>query len=250
LKFELSKWHLPLRLFRRRTIICPTWTGLSGIALLVFAPIAAWFLYGESYLSETHRSQADVLVVEGWIGREGLRAALEEFTHGGYQYIVVSGGLTSGRWEDQSQSYAEMAARELIRLSLPKERLLVATSEKTERYRTFESAVAVWRTLHATALKPKGLNIFTFGPHARRSALVFSKVNSDIKNVGVIGWWPLEFQKECWWQSSERSKEFWEESIGYLYEVLLNSGRSTNFPEVASSSSAPSGPGKEKSWFG
>lgn len=221
-----------MRLFRQRTIMCPTWTGLLAIALLLFAPIVTWFLYGESYLSETHRSQADILVVEGWIGRAGLRAALEEFAHGGYRYIVVSGGLTSGRWDDQPQSYAEMAARELIRLSLPKERLLVATSEKTERYRTFESAVAVWRTLHATAIKPKGLNIFTFGPHARRSELVFSKVNSDIKNVGVIGWRPVEFQNEKWWQSSERSKEFWEESIGYLYEVLLNSGRSTNSPEV------------------
>jgi DUF218 domain len=225
LAFKLVKWPPRLRLFRRRTIICPSWTGLLLIALLLFAPVAAWFVYGESYLSETQRTQADVLVVEGWIGRMGLRAALEEFERGGYQYIVVSGGLTSGRWEDQPQSYAEMAAHELIRLSLPKERLLVATSEKTERYRTFESAVAVWRALHATAIKPKGVNIFTFGPHARRSELVFSKVNVDIKNVGVIGWCPVEFQKEKWWQSSERSKEFCEESIGYLYEVLLNSGR-------------------------
>jgi len=231
-------------------MMCPTWLGVLSIALLFFAPIAGWFLYGESYLSETQRSPADVLVVEGWIGRAGLRAAFEEFKRGGYQYIVVSGGLTSGRWEDQPQSYAEMAARELIRLSLPRERLLVATSEKTERYRTFESAVAVWRTLRATAIKPKGLNVFTLGPHARRSEMVFSKVNSDIKNVGVIGWRPVESQKEKWWQSSERSKAFWEESIGYLYEVLLNSGRSSNSPEVVDAIGGPSRSAKERSQFG
>jgi hypothetical protein len=34
---------------------------------------------------------------------------------------------------------------------------------------------------------------------------------------------------ERWWQSSERFKEFLEETIGYLYEILLNSGRLTNF---------------------
>jgi hypothetical protein len=229
--------------------LCPTWLGVLAIALLFFAPFAGWFLYGESYLSESHRSPADVLVVEGWIGRAGLRAAFEEFERGGYQYVVVSGGLTSGRWEDQPQSYAEMAAREMIRLSLPKERLIVATSEKTEKYRTFESAVAVRRTLDATSIKPKGLNIFTFGPHARRSQLVFSKVNSDIKNLGVISWCPEEFQKEKWWQSSERSKGFWEESIGYLYELLLNSGRSTNSP-TAVNATAPLGSVQAKSQVG
>jgi hypothetical protein len=68
--------------------------------------------------------------------------------------------------------------------------------------------------------------------------------------VGVIGWCPLEFQKERWWQSSERSKEFWEESIGYLYEVLLNSGRSSNSPEVINSIGGPLRSAKERSQFG
>jgi DUF218 domain len=203
--------------------------GFVCIVLLVLAPIAVWFLYGESYLAKTHRSHADVLVVEGWIGRTGLRAAADEFERGGYRYLIATGGLTSGRWEDQPESYAEMAARELFRLGLPKESLLVAPSEKTEKYRTFESAVAVRRTLHAANIKPEGINVFTFGPHARRSAMVFAKVNADVQKVGVIGWCPSEYRTERWWQSSERSKEFLEETIGYLYEVLLNSGRLTNF---------------------
>ena len=175
---------------------------------------------------------ADTLVVEGWIGRSGLRAAADEFWRGGYLYIVTAGGLTSGRWEDQPQSYAEMAANELIRLGIPRERLTVAISEKTERYRTFESAVAVWRTLGLAGIKPKGINIFTIGPHARRSVMVFTKVNWGVK-IGVIGWCPPEYQKERWWQSSERSKDLIEEVVGYLYEALLNSGRRSNSPEQA-----------------
>jgi hypothetical protein len=79
--------------------------------------------------------------VEGWIGREGVRGAVAEFEHGGYQYIVSAGGLTSGRWEDQRESNAEMAAREMIRLGVPKERIIVATAEYTEGRRTFESAI-------------------------------------------------------------------------------------------------------------
>jgi uncharacterized SAM-binding protein YcdF (DUF218 family) len=230
---------LRLRLFRRRTIMFPTWIGFLCIVLLILTAIAAWFLYGESYLAKTDRSHADVLVVEGWIGRAGLRAAVDEFERGGYRYLIVTGGLTSGRWEDQAESYAEMAARELARLGFPRERLLVAPSEKTEKYRTFESAAAVRRTLHAVNIKPNGINVFTFGPHARRSAIVFAKVNTDVQRIGVIGWWPPEYRAESWWQSSERSKEFLEETIGYLYEVLLNSGRLTNSPQLSSTTTEP-----------
>jgi uncharacterized SAM-binding protein YcdF (DUF218 family) len=208
--------------------------GFLCIVLLILAPIAAWFLYGESYLAKTHRSHADVLVVEGWIGRAGLRAAVDEFERGGYRYLIATGGLTSGRWEDQPESYAEMAARELVRLGLPKERLLAAPSEKTEKCRTFESAVAVRRTLHAANIKPEGINVFTFGPHARRSAMVFTKVNIDVQKIGVIGWCPPEYRTERWWQSSERSRELLDETVGYLYELLLDSGRRSNSPQAAS----------------
>src|SRR6516165_8821835 len=53
--FNLIKWLLQLRLFRRCPIWCATWTGLT-FALLVFgAAFAAWFNYGESYLAFTQR---------------------------------------------------------------------------------------------------------------------------------------------------------------------------------------------------
>ena len=79
-----------------------------------------WVNSGEQFLELTKRLPADVLVVEGWIGREGIRAAVAEFQGSGYHYIVTSGGLTSGRWEDEHASYAKMAADEMIRLGIPK----------------------------------------------------------------------------------------------------------------------------------
>jgi hypothetical protein len=198
------------------------------VVLLIL--VAAWFAYGESYLAVTDRSQADVLVVEGWIGRKGIHAAVDEFERGGYRFMVAAGGLTSGQWEDKPDSYAEMAAREMIRLGVPQASILVATAEITESHRTFESAVAVWRILQQAGIKAQGINVFTLGPHARRSGLVFAKVNSNVGKIGVIGWLPMEFKEEVWWQSSDRSRELLEETAGYLYEVLLNSGRSSNSP--------------------
>jgi DUF218 domain len=226
--FKFVRWALQLRLFRRRTVLWPTWAGFFCVTLLLFILIAGWLLYGESYLAETHRSQPDILVVEGWIGRQGVRVAVNEFERGGYRYIVASGGLTSGRWEDKPTSYAEMAAVQMIQSGVPKEKVIIARSESTESHRTFESAVAVWRTLHDAGIKPKSLNVFTLGPHARRSALVFAKVNSHGPQIGVIGWLPPEYKAEAWWNSSDRSRELLEETVGYLYELLLNSGRRSN----------------------
>jgi hypothetical protein len=227
---------MPLRLFQRRTIWCPTWAGLFCVAAIVCLVIVGWIEYGESYLTETHRSQADILVVEGWIGRKGISAAVQEFERGGYRYIVASGGLTSGFWEGEPESYAQMAAHEMIRLGVPQEEIVVATSGNTEKHRTFESAVAVWRTLRDAGIKPKALNVFTFGPHARRSGLVFAKVNAGVAKVGVIAWVPPDYQQERWWQSSERAKQLLEETIGYIYEVLFNSGRASNAPSESSKS--------------
>jgi DUF218 domain len=225
------KWVPRLRLFRRCTVWAPTWLGLSLGAALLLVFVTGWFMYGEKWLSETDRLPADVLVVEGWIGRKGIAAAVNEFEHGGYRYLVATGGLTSGRWEDEQTSYAEMAAREMIQLGVPKASVIVATAESTERHRTFESAVAVWRALHEAGIKTTALNVFTLGPHARRSALVFAKVNSGGAKVGVIGWLPNEYEAEPWWRSSERSKDLIDETTGYFYELLFNSARHSNVPE-------------------
>jgi len=62
-----------------------------------------------------------------------------------------------------------------------------------------------------------------------RSVLVFSKVNSRA-DVGVVAWIPSRSAALPWWRSSDRARELLEETAGYLYEALLNSGRGSNSP--------------------
>jgi hypothetical protein len=80
-----------------------------------------------------------------------------------------------------------MAAQEMMQLGVPQQEIVVAASENTEKHRTFESAVAVWRTLRDARINPTAFNVFTFGAHARTSALVFAKVNGDVGKI-VIAW--------------------------------------------------------------
>ncbi len=222
-----------LRLVHRRTMWWPTLPGWFCIVMLLVMPAAWWFSYGESFLSLKRRLTAEVLVVEGWIGPVGIRAAGAEFEKGGYQYVVGSGGLSGERWNQPRWSYAEGAGNELSRFGVSEDRIIVASSLATESQRTYESAVAVWRALQARGIKPGKLNVFTLGAHARRSRMVFAKVFGPGTEVGVIPWTPPGYESGPWWRSSERSRELLTETAGYLFEALFNSGRRGNAPSLS-----------------
>ena len=90
-------------------------------------------------LRRIFRSPAEILVVEGWIGRDGIRAAAAEFEQGGYQYVVGTGGLTTARgWEEGGWSCAEGAEHELARLGIAKDKIIPAPARDTETQRTYE----------------------------------------------------------------------------------------------------------------
>jgi hypothetical protein len=223
--------NLPSRrlgLVERRPI---RWRILRGwfFALLLLGIPVVWLCgSGESYFSLTRRLPAEVLVVEGWIGSEGVHAAATEFEQHGYQYLVATGGLTE---EPRDRSnYAAIAEQELVRSGVPVGRIIVAPTGQIERQRTFESAVAAWQALQSRGIAPHLLNVFTLGPHARRSRLVYEKVYSPGTQVGVIAWVPSDYDVEPWWRSKARTKCLLKETIGYPFEVFLNSGRSSKSP--------------------
>jgi len=231
-------WSERLCLVQRRTVWCPTLLGSFCLVLLLTVPVVWWCISGESFSASTRRLPAEILVVEGWIGSDGVRAAATEFGQRGYQYVVATGGVTEAKgWGQAGWSYAEGAEHELIRSGVPEERIIFAPSRGTESQRTYESAVAVFRALEARSIHPKAINVFTLGPHVRRSCLVFAKVLRPGTEVGGVSWTPSDYQALPWWQSSDRAKELLTETAGYLYEVLLNSGRdsgeiATNHPGV------------------
>jgi hypothetical protein len=225
-----SAWYRRLRLIQRSTVWWPTWLGLLCAAAVIVLPLLWWCICGESFLSLTRRLPSEVLVVEGWIGYEGIRAAAAEFKERGYQYVVPTGDLISERWDEERVSYAEMAQNELIRAGVPRDRIIVAPAKENATQRTYGSAVAVRQALQGKGILPKTLNVFTWGPHARRSLLVFTKVNRPETNVGVISWLPPGYQLPPWWRSSERARELLTETAGYLFEFFLNSGRVSRTP--------------------
>jgi uncharacterized SAM-binding protein YcdF (DUF218 family) len=214
---------MSFRLVQRRTVWLPTLLGWFLLLVLGCAPAVIWFFCGEGFLAVTDRRPADVLVVEGWIGAEGIRAAYNEFVVGGYKFVVATGGLTGERWNERRWNYADEAAEQLTKLGVPKERLLVAASRETEAQRTYEMAVAAHNAVGRSGIH--SINVFTRGAHARRSRLIFEKVFESDISVGVISWKPPIFSDEPWWRSSDRAEDLIKETVGYVFELLGNSGR-------------------------
>jgi uncharacterized SAM-binding protein YcdF (DUF218 family) len=211
-------------LFKRRSVPVPTWFGLLCLLMALGLPAAWWVFAAEKWFSLTERVPADVLVVEGWIGVDGIRAAKEEFDRGGYRYIVTAGSMTNNRWGSQQWNYAIEAQEVLLKLQVPADRVIAAPAPDTESHRTYESAVAVRETLQRQAVFPRGVNIFTLGVHSRRSRLVFARALSSTP-VGAVSWLPKVYGPGPWWKSSERAEDLLKETVGYPFELLFNSGR-------------------------
>ena len=222
---------MPLPLIRQRTIWWPTLAGWAVIATIIAGLGLTWYWRAESFFSLTERQPADVLVVEGWTDEDALKAAKDEFVQSGYRFVVATGGMTSGRWSGQRWSLAEEAERILLKAGLPREQVILAKPADVERHRTFASACAVSRTLRDRGIRPKAINVFSQGVHGRRSRLVYAKAQISPVPVGVISWTPATYGTEGWWSSSSRTLELLKETVGYPYELLLNSGRFSNDPD-------------------
>ncbi len=223
---------MKLHLFQRRTVWWPTRLGFVALVMVVVVPIVIWWFFGEGFLATTKREPAEILVVEGWIGINGVQAAKAEFERGGYRYILTTGGVAYNNWDRTRWDYAESAREILLKAGMAPDKIVTAQAPETEDHRTFKSALASWRTLQTRGINPKTLNIFSVGAHARRSRLVFAKVYGNDVKVGMVSWTQTDYSAEPWWHSSERADTFIKETVGYLFELILNSGRGSNHPEI------------------
>jgi uncharacterized SAM-binding protein YcdF (DUF218 family) len=228
------------KLFKRTTIWWPTLLGWVSLTLIGASSCLSWVFVGEPFLSRTHRLPAEILVVEGWIGPTGVKAALAEFSKHGYQAIIVTSGMTGARWDEERWSYAVEAAKIARRAGVAESKIILAVPRETEVQRTFESALAVREAIKRSGSKVTAVNVFTRGSHAKRSRLVFEKVLRPDYEVGAVSWSPPGYETEPWWSSSDRMVDLLKESVAYCLEFFLDSGRRTN----AASPTAPIPKGK------
>lgn len=216
------------RFFHRRPVLIPTPLGAAVLLAVLLVTGLGWWFGAEPFLATNERVPADVIVVEAWMHEDAARVALEEFKSNsdGYSWIVATGGMTGESWSQRPRwNQVQVVERVLKQKGFPMERFVPAFIGEIDTHRTYAYAIGAREALAARGIRPKGILVITQGAHARRSRLTFARVfGSDIP-VGVLGWQPPEYAQVKWWNSSERAVTLLKESVGYVYELLLYSGR-------------------------
>lgn len=208
------------RLFRRREVWLPTLWGwlllLSLGALLVLAlGYSALSLLGPQAPARGPGGEgAEVLVVEGWLDERELDHALDLIRRGRYRQVWTSGGpidpqIDVGGW----RNFALRTANYLESHGAGGVPVRAAPAPDTYRDRTYLSALAVRDRLRQSGGLPPAIDIYSAGPHGRRSRLLYRLAFGPDVEVGVLSAPITDFGQRRWWSSSVGVKTVIGEAI-------------------------------------
>ena len=210
-------------LFSRKERWGLSWRGWLLVTSVVLLATYAVILNVHPFLAVTQRVSANALVVEGWVHRYGIRAAVAEFKNGPYQYAFSTGGPVTGNggYVNDFQTSASVGAELLKKDGIPLESLEMVPSHVIGRDRTYSSAVALreWLREHNAAVR--SFNVVTEDTHARRTRLLFQEAFGDSVKVGIISVPNPDYDARRWWRYSEGVRDVVSESIAYLYAKFL-----------------------------
>jgi uncharacterized SAM-binding protein YcdF (DUF218 family) len=184
-----------------------------------------WFVLLNIYpfLAISHRTNASVLVVEGWVHEYSIRAALNEFRTGSYDRVFTTGGPVagSGRYINDYNTSASVGADLLKKYGLPDNCLQMVPSRVMGRDRTYGSAIALANWFRDHHMAVSGINIVTEDLHARRTRLLFQEALGKNVAIGVIAIPSPDYDAKRWWCYSEGVENVVSECAAYLYAKFL-----------------------------
>lgn len=201
-------------LFTRRQVWLPTVYGWLLLLLVGFASAVLLRSSLYAFLAPSDPAGADILVVEGWLAPEELDQAIELFRKGKYERIVTTGGAMSG-WP--GLNHAKVAADYLTRHGIQQDKIAFAPAPKSPLERTFLSAIVFGKYAQQTGIKLDAIDVFSAGPHARRSRLLFQMALGNKVKVGILAARPEAFDPDAWWQSSTGVEQMFFQSFGYVW---------------------------------
>ena len=200
-----------------------SWRGrlILASAVLLLGALAVKGVY--PFLAITHRVNANILVVEGWIHEYAIQAAVKEFQSNHYQSVFTTGGPVggSGGYINDFYTTASVGADLLKKCGLPEERLQMVPTRVMGRDRTYGSAVALRNWLRDHNMAASSIDVVTEDLHARRTRLLFKKAFGKDVQIGVIAVPNVDYPANRWWHYSQGLKDVVSEFAAYLYARLL-----------------------------
>jgi len=123
------------------------------------------------------RSDAQVLVVQGWVFNFVVEEAVEEFRRGRYRAVLVTGNnFEAGR-----------TGKKLITKGVPEDRVVVIPySKKVVNHFTFHEAFSVKDALKRNFSDVTIINVATSSVHSKKTVTAFKKVLGKKVEVGIV----------------------------------------------------------------
>lgn len=199
-----------------------TWRGRLVLASVFLSLGSLFFIGVHPFLSASKPIPAELLIVESWLPDYAFLNAVSEFKHGGYKYVATTGGtLLDAGSLSHYKTGAEFAAAKLEQLGLPSTCILSVPCAVTDRDRTLASATALRAWLDRTNPGIYSANLYSLGPHARRSHLLFRRALGNKLKLGIIACRELQYDSDHWWRSSEGLRDVFSEAIAYCYSLVV-----------------------------
>ncbi len=204
--------------FRQRQVWMPT--NLGWFSLLLICVVSGFLLLSNIYnfLAQNEPVGALILVVEGWLAPDELDQSIQTFKKGKYERIVTTGGpVTQWPGSNLDTDYAKLAADYLALHGIRRDLIYVVSAPKSAQERTFLSAVMFRESAQRLGITLDAVDIFSSGPHARRSRLLFQMALGPKVRVGVLAARPSDFEPEAWWRTSVGVENVFFQSFGFIW---------------------------------
>lgn len=200
-----------------------SWRGWLILFAAIFLTFYLCLFHIYPFLAATHRVNANVLVVEGWIHEYAIRAALKEFQSKHYQRIFTTGGPVEGTggYINDYQTSASVGADLLRKNGLVNGSVQMVPSRVMDRDRTYGSAVALRNWFREHNMPVSAIDVVTEDLHARRTRLLFQKAFGDKVTIGIIAIPNPDYDAKQWWRYSAGVKDVASEAAAYVYARLL-----------------------------
>jgi hypothetical protein len=206
-------------LFQRRQIWIPTLLGWALLLTLGIVGSSLAVLGAYPFLAQQDPAPSSrLLVVEGWMAEAELDQAITAFQRGGYERLVTTGG-TIERYSALIgfNNFADLAAAYIVSRGVASSLVTAVPAPASAQDRTYLSAVKVREWARKNGLVLNSLDVFSGGPHARRSRKLFQLALGPKIQVGVLTATPSAYDRKRWWNSSAGAKSVLTEAIAWAW---------------------------------
>ena len=199
-----------------------TWLGRIVFLFAAILSLIICFHFIHPFLALNSRVDGDIMVVEGWLPYYALEEAVEDFQDGSYKLLVTTGGpLPQGSYLAEYGTVAELAAATITKIGFDTNKLVPIPTPTVDRDRTYASAIELNKWLDNANMNIESLDIYSFGPHSRRSWLLFQYVFDPDIAVGIVAIENRSYNSRKWWKTSSGVRIVLSEVIAYFYARFI-----------------------------